>query len=99
MCDIHGLHRNWDSSVVCRCATGWMVRGSSPGRGLGIFLFTTESRPALWPTQPPIQWVPEVLSLGVKQQGREADHLVPRSKCVELYLHSSKTPSWRGAQF
>jgi hypothetical protein len=27
-------------------------------RGLGIFLFTTASIPALGPTQPPIQWVP-----------------------------------------
>jgi hypothetical protein len=24
------------------------------------------SRPALWPTQPPVQWVPGVLSLGLK---------------------------------
>jgi len=31
--------------------------------------------------------------------GREADHLLPCSaelkKCVELYLHSLNTPSWR----
>jgi hypothetical protein len=41
------------------------------------------SRKALRPTQPPIQWVPGVLSLGVKRSGREADHaphIVPRSK-------------------
>jgi hypothetical protein len=38
------------------------------------FLFSTASRPALGPTQPPIQWVPGVLSPGVKRQGREADH-------------------------
>jgi hypothetical protein len=31
---------------------------------LGIFLFTTTSRPALEPTQLPIQWIPGVLSLG-----------------------------------
>jgi hypothetical protein len=42
--------------------------------GLGIFLFTTTSRMALGPTQPPIQWVPGALSLGVKQLGIEADH-------------------------
>jgi hypothetical protein len=29
---------------------------------------------ALGPTQPSIQWVPGVLSLGVKRLGREADH-------------------------
>jgi hypothetical protein len=43
-------------------------------RILGIFLFTTASRTALGPTQPPIQRVPGVLSLGVKRPGREADH-------------------------
>jgi hypothetical protein len=40
----------------------------------------------------PIQWVPGVLSLGVKRPGREADHSPPSSaevkECVELYLHS-----------
>jgi len=39
-----------------------------------IFLFTTALRTALGPAQPPIQWVPGALSLGVKQTGREADH-------------------------
>jgi hypothetical protein len=43
-------------------------------RGLGIFLFTTASRTALGPTQPPIQWVRGALSLGAKRPGREADH-------------------------
>jgi hypothetical protein len=33
------------------------------------------SRPALRPTQPPVQWVPGVLSPGVKARpGRDADH-------------------------
>jgi hypothetical protein len=70
--------------------------------GLGIFLFTTVSRMALGPTQPPIQGVPGVLSLGVKQLGCEADHSpAPGAKvkeCVELYIHSPNTPSWCGAQ-
>jgi hypothetical protein len=48
--------------------------------GLGIFLFTTVSRTALGPTQPPIQWVPGALSLGVKSPGREVDHSPPSSK-------------------
>jgi hypothetical protein len=39
-----------------------------------INLFTTASRTALGPTQPPIQWIPGALSLGVKRQGHEADH-------------------------
>jgi len=42
-------------------------------------------------TQPPIQWEPGALSLGVKRPGREADHSSPPSaevKGVELYPHS-----------
>jgi hypothetical protein len=39
--------------------------------------------------------------LGVKRPGREADHLPPSSaevkECLELYIHSPNTPSWRGA--
>jgi len=35
--------------------------------------------PALGPTQPPIQWVPGVPSLGIKRQWREADNSSPSS--------------------
>jgi hypothetical protein len=42
--------------------------------GVGIFPFTTASRTALGPTQPPIQRVPGSLSLEVKRPGREVDH-------------------------
>jgi hypothetical protein len=59
---------------------------------MGVFLYDTVSRPVLGPTQPPIQRIPGVLSLGVKRSGREADRLPPSSaevnECVELYLHS-----------
>jgi hypothetical protein len=58
-----------------RCwATGWMIGGFESRQGLGIFLFTTASRPALDPTEPPIQWVPGALPLRLKRPGREADH-------------------------
>jgi hypothetical protein len=40
------------------------VLGFDSRRRLGIFLFTTSSRTALGPTQPPIQWVPGALSVG-----------------------------------
>jgi hypothetical protein len=47
--------------------------------GAGNFFFTTASRTALGPTQPPIQWVSGALSLGVKRPGRKADHSPPSS--------------------
>jgi hypothetical protein len=60
-----------DSSVGIALGYGLGNRGSRlrfPA-GLGIFLFITASIMALGPTQPPIQWVPGVLSLGVKRPG------------------------------
>jgi hypothetical protein len=76
----HGLD-DWGSRVLCPV-------------GLRIFLFTTESRTALEPTQPPIQWVPGAFSLGVKRQGCEADHpphLVSRLKNAWSY---TSTPQY-----
>jgi hypothetical protein len=52
-------------------------------QGLGIFLITTASRPALGPAQPPIQWVPGAVSLAVKWPGCEADHSPPYSAEVK----------------
>jgi hypothetical protein len=69
---------------------------------MGIFLFTTPTRPALGPIQPCIQWITWTLSLGVNLPGREADHSPPSSaevkESLETYFHSPNTPSWRGAQ-
>jgi hypothetical protein len=65
--------------------------------GQRIFPLASVSRPALGPTQPPVQWVPGVLSPGVKVQlGRDADHSPPSSAKVEneweLYLLSPQAP-------
>jgi hypothetical protein len=59
---------------VQRWATCWTigVLGFDSRWGLWIFIFTTASRTALGPTQPPTQWVSGALSLGVKRLGREA---------------------------
>jgi hypothetical protein len=59
------------------------VLGFDSRRELGIFLFTTVSKTALGPTQPPIQWVLGALSLGQKRPGREADHSPPSSAEVK----------------
>jgi hypothetical protein len=83
--DLTARPENRDSSVSI--ATGYSLedRGSRfhSRRGLGIFLFTTESKTALGSTQPPIQWVPGALSLEVKWPGREADHSPPSSAEVK----------------
>jgi hypothetical protein len=56
----------------------WAGRpGFDSRKGQEIFLYSTSSRPALGPAQPPTQWVPGALSLGVKQQGRATDHSPP----------------------
>jgi hypothetical protein len=54
-------------------------RGSIPG-GAKIFLFSTESRPALGPTQPHAIGT-GALSPGIKRQGREDDRSPP--SCAE----------------
>jgi hypothetical protein len=62
-------------------------------RGLGIFFFTTASRTSLGPTQPPIQWVPGDLSLGVKRLGREADRSPQSSaKVKDAWIYTSTSP-------
>jgi hypothetical protein len=55
-----------------------MVGGFESRQGLGVFLFTTASRQALRPIQPPIQCVPRAFSLEVKLTTDL--HLVPRSR-------------------
>jgi hypothetical protein len=67
-------------------------RSSIPGRGEMISPLTFVSRPSLGPTQPPVQWVPLVLSPRLKR-GRSVKlttrlHLVPRSWMSRSYTSS-----------
>jgi hypothetical protein len=59
--------------------------------------FPHQSRPELGPTDHPIPWV-SVISRGVKQSGRGADHpSLSRAEVkerVELYLYSTSGRSW-----
>jgi hypothetical protein len=75
---------------------GWTiwVLGFDSWWGLGIFLFTTMSRMAVGPTQPPIQLVPGALSLGVMHPGHEADHSLPYSAKVRNAWSYTSTPQY-----
>jgi hypothetical protein len=80
------------SSVSVVSDYGLDDRGSIPDRGRGFFSLAFASRPALGPTQPPVQWVPRVLSPGVKR-GRVLmltthNHLVPRPRMSTSYASS-----------
>jgi hypothetical protein len=41
----------------------------------------------LRPTQPPIQWVPRVLSRGIKRPGREADFIFTMYNVYEFFQY------------
>jgi hypothetical protein len=56
--------------------------------------FFTASGTALVPTQPPIQWVSETLSLGIKQPGQEANHSPPSSAEVKNAWSYTSTPQY-----
>jgi hypothetical protein len=61
----------------------------------GWRIFSSPNRPdRLWgPLQTPVQWVPGVVSLSVKRQGREADHSPPASAEVKkMWIYTSTPP-------
>jgi hypothetical protein len=67
-------------------------RSSSPGK-VKNFLFSTSSRPVLWPTQPPVQSVSGSCSPEIKRPGREADHSPPTSTEVKnTWIYTSTFP-------
>jgi hypothetical protein len=67
-----------DSSVKITAGYGLDGRGSIPCRGK-VLLLSNASRQAVWPTQPPMRWVLEARSPGIKRHGREADNSPPSS--------------------
>jgi hypothetical protein len=51
---------------------------------VAIISVASVSRPILGPTQPPVQWVPGLLSPGLKERPkRDAEHSPPSSAEVE----------------
>jgi hypothetical protein len=69
-------------------------------QGQEIFLYSTASRPAVGSTQPPMQWVLESVSPGLRRSGHEADHSplsvaeIKNGGAIPPLLHMS---SWHGA--
>jgi hypothetical protein len=55
---LHSLGAGVAQSVQCLATTG--RSGFDPRQGQGTFPVASVSRPALGPTQPPVQWVPGV---------------------------------------
>jgi hypothetical protein len=70
-------------------ATSWMAEEAEfESRRTKNFLFLTSFRPALGPTQPPIQLVP-----GVKWPGREADHSLPTvAEVKKMWIYAPTSP-------
>jgi hypothetical protein len=67
-------------------------RSSSPSRGKN-FLFSMSFRQVLDPTQPPIQWVPGVITSVAKQSGRVASHLpLTRAHVKKTWNYTSTPP-------
>jgi hypothetical protein len=92
---------NININVRSICWPGQFSRYSYELDGPGIesrwWDYSHPSRPALGPTQPPIQWGTG-LSPGVKQSGRGVDHppstIVEVKERVELYFYSPSGPLW-----
>jgi hypothetical protein len=82
-----------DNVVSMTTGYGLDDRGVSVRIPVGPRIFSTSSGPALRPTQPPIQWVLEVLSPRLKQAGRQGDHSPPASAEVkEMWIYTSTLP-------
>jgi hypothetical protein len=59
------------------------------------YIHSTCQQLALGPTQPPVQWLPEALSLGVKRLGCDADHSPPPNAKVKNSWSYTSTPPIR----
>jgi hypothetical protein len=89
------IHHSGSRDSVVGIATGYGLddRGVRFRVPVGSRIFSTSSRPALGPTQPPIQYAPGTLSTAVKRQRREADHSPPASAEVKkTWIYTASLP-------
>jgi hypothetical protein len=79
-----GISRFGESGSSVRLRAGRSGhRGSIPGRRETIFSPASVFKPALGSTQHPVQWVPGVLSPGLKRGLGVTDHSTPSSAVVK----------------
>jgi hypothetical protein len=79
------VHSEWlyrlsppGSLFLIECVNGITDYGlDGPGPNPGFDEIFRPSRPAMGPTQPPVQWVPRLSSGGKVRPGRAADHSPP----------------------
>jgi hypothetical protein len=87
------LIRSRDSSVGIATGYGLDDWGTGVRVPVDSRIFSTSSISALGSIQPPIQWVTEALSPGVKRPVLEADHLHPTSADVKkMWMYTSTPP-------
>jgi hypothetical protein len=85
--------RSLGSSVGIATSYGVDDRGFGVRVLVASRIFSTLSRSALGPTQPPMQWVWEALSPGVERQEHDADHSPPTSAEVKkTWIYKSTPP-------
>lgn len=73
----------------------------SSRQGQGISVFSKASMRVAYPIQPPVERLPQDISVETKRPEREADHsplLVPRLRIVGAVLDVTHTPSWPAFQ-
>jgi hypothetical protein len=96
--DVCKLERTVPLTFDVHCARGFAHPTSPLLRHFSLY-WVILSFGRLWvsigvDTQPPIQWVPGTLSLGIKRPGREADHSPPFSAEVKNAWSYTSTPQY-----
>jgi hypothetical protein len=108
------LNARWFAQIIYAVCVYWHLTMGNPSQYSGKatdwmtefrltaeqdFFFATTTRPALWPTQPAVQWISGFSSRGKISRGVKltTHHLVSRlRKCGAIHLFL-QTPAWRGA--
>jgi hypothetical protein len=94
---LHPTFNTNKETKVFSPATGWTTRRKKFDPRQRRKHFSSVFKPALGPTQSPVQWVPGVISPGLKR-GRGVTltthpHLVPRSRMSRSYTSSPPSAS------